>query len=42
VNGWAYSGDYTIVVRGDRFMIADRAKVGSLDELDRLLGSRQP
>ncbi len=42
VRGWAYTGgDYTIVVRGDRFMIAERAKVGSLDELDHLLGNRQ-
>ena len=42
VKGWAYSGgDYTIVVRGDRFMIAERAKLGSLDELDRLLGNQQ-
>ena len=30
-----------IVVRGDRFVIAERAKMGSLDELDRLLGDRR-
>ena len=30
VKGWAFTGgDDTIVVRGDRFMIAERAKVGS-------------
>jgi roadblock/LC7 domain-containing protein len=41
VKGWAYhGGDYSIVVRGDRFMIAERAKLGSLDELDRLLGKQ--
>jgi roadblock/LC7 domain-containing protein len=33
VKGWSYTGgDYAIVVRGDRFAIAERAKVGSLDE----------
>ena len=43
VTGWACTGgDYSIVVRGDRFVIAERAKLGSLDELDRLLGKRQP
>ena len=42
VKGWVYTGgDYSIVVRGDRFVIAERAKVGSLDELDRLLGDRR-
>jgi roadblock/LC7 domain-containing protein len=41
VKGWAYTGgDYLVVVRGNRFMIAERAKLGSLDELDHLLGSR--
>jgi roadblock/LC7 domain-containing protein len=42
VKGWAYTGgDYSIVIRGDRFMIAERAKLGSFDQLDRLLG-KQP
>lgn len=39
VEGWAFTGgDYMIGVRGDRFIFAERAKLGSLDELDRLLG----
>ena len=43
VKGWAFTGgEYMIVVRGDRFIIAERAKVASLDELDRLVGNRQP
>jgi roadblock/LC7 domain-containing protein len=43
LKGWAYTGgDYMIAVRGDLFIIAERAKLGSLDELDRLVGSRQP
>ena len=43
MKGWAYTGgDYMIAVRGDRFIIAERAKLSSLDELDRLAGSRQP
>ena len=38
VRSWAYSGgDYVIAVYGDRFMIAERARIGSLDELSRLL-----
>ena len=38
VQSWTYTGgDYVIVVYGDRFMIAERAKLGSLDELSRLL-----
>jgi hypothetical protein len=38
LRGWTYSGgDYVIVVHGDRFLIADRAKLGSLDELNRPL-----
>jgi roadblock/LC7 domain-containing protein len=41
--GWAYTGgDYMIMVRSDRFLIAERAKLGSLDELDRLMGGTQP
>jgi roadblock/LC7 domain-containing protein len=39
---WTYSGgDYLIAVYGDRFMIAERAKLGSLDELNRLLQAGQ-
>ena len=38
IHSWTYSGgDYVIVVHGDRFMVAERAKLGSLDELGRLL-----
>ncbi len=38
IKGWTYSGgDYAIAVRGDRFLIAERAKLKSLDELDRLV-----
>jgi hypothetical protein len=33
----ASGGDYVIVVHGDQFVIAERAKLGSLDELSRLL-----
>jgi len=40
---WTYSGgDYTITVHGDRFVIAERAKLGSLDELNRLMSAEQP
>jgi roadblock/LC7 domain-containing protein len=43
VKGWAVSGgDYTIAMRGDRFVIAARDKIGSLDEVSRLLGNGQP
>jgi roadblock/LC7 domain-containing protein len=39
--GWAFSGgDYTIAVHGDRFVIGESAKVGSFDELRRLLQER--
>ena len=38
MRSWTYTGgDYVIAVYGDRFMIAERAKIGSLDELSRLL-----
>ena len=38
VGSWTYSGgDYVIAVHGDRFLIAERARLGSLDELSRLL-----
>ena len=37
MKGWAYTGgDYMIAVRGDRFILAERAKLASLDELNRL------
>jgi roadblock/LC7 domain-containing protein len=40
VKGWAYTGgEYSILVRGDRFLIAERAKLGNFDQLDRLLGN---
>ncbi len=43
VRGWTYSGgDYVIAVHGDRFLIAERAKLGSLDDLDQLLRAGQP
>ena len=43
VHTWTYSGgDYVIAVHGDRFMIAEGAKLGSLDELSRLLRVGQP
>ena len=43
VHSWTYSGgDYVIAVRGDRFMIAEGARIGSLDELNRLLRAGQP
>ena len=43
VHGWTYSGgDYVIAMHGDRFMIAERARLGSLDELVRLLRAGEP
>ena len=43
VRSWTYSGgDYTITAHGDRFVIAERAKLGSLDELNRLMSAEQP
>ena len=42
VRSWTYTGgDYVIAVYGDRFMIAERAKIGSLDEMSRLLHAGQ-
>jgi roadblock/LC7 domain-containing protein len=42
VRSWTYAGgDFVIAVHGDRFMIAERAKIGSLDELNRLLRAGQ-
>jgi roadblock/LC7 domain-containing protein len=38
VRSWTYTGGvYVIAVHGDRFLIAERAKLGSLDELIRQL-----
>lgn len=38
VRSWTYTGGiYVIAVHGDLFVIAERAKIGSLDELSRLL-----
>ena len=38
VHSWTYSGgDYVIAVVGDRFLIAERAILGSLDDLSQLL-----
>jgi hypothetical protein len=37
-----HGGDYVIAVYGDRFLIADGAKLGSLDSLDHLLGASRP
>jgi roadblock/LC7 domain-containing protein len=43
VKTWTYSGgDYAIAVRGDRFLIAESATLGSLDELNRLVNKGQP
>jgi roadblock/LC7 domain-containing protein len=43
VRSWTYSGgDYVIAVYSERFVIAERAKLASLDELNRLLQARQP
>jgi roadblock/LC7 domain-containing protein len=42
MRSWIYSGgDHVIAVNGDRFLIAERARLGSLDELNRLLGAGQ-
>jgi roadblock/LC7 domain-containing protein len=43
MKSWSYSGgDYAVGVRGDQFLIAERAKLKSVDELDRLLRKDQP
>ena len=40
---WHYSGgDYVIVVHGDRFLVAEGARLGNLDELNELLRAGQP
>jgi roadblock/LC7 domain-containing protein len=43
VHSWTYSGgDYVIAVHGGRFLIAEGARLGSLDELSQLLRAGQP
>jgi roadblock/LC7 domain-containing protein len=43
VRSWTFTGgDYMIVVDGDRFLIAERAKLASLDDLSQLLHAEQP
>lgn len=43
LKGWSFrGGDYSIVVRGDRFVFAETKKVKSFDELRRLLGEENP
>jgi roadblock/LC7 domain-containing protein len=43
VHSWTdSSGDYAIAVIGDRFLIAERAKLGSLDDLSELLRAGTP
>jgi len=43
VHGWAASGGiYSIVVHGDRFVVAETDKGGSFDELRRLLQAGKP
>ncbi len=38
LHGWAFSsGDYTIAMHGDRFLVAQTAQVKSIDELQALL-----
>jgi roadblock/LC7 domain-containing protein len=38
LNGWAVSsGDFSFALHGNRFVIAETAKIGSFDELRRLL-----
>jgi roadblock/LC7 domain-containing protein len=37
-----HGGDYVIAVYGDRFLIAEGAKLGSLARLDHLLGTSRP
>jgi hypothetical protein len=43
VHSWHYSGgDYVIAVHGDRFLVAEGAKLRNLDELNELLRAGQP
>jgi hypothetical protein len=41
--GWTFTGgDYAIAVLGDRFLIGERKKIRSLDELHQMLQGGQP
>ena len=43
VHGWAASGgSYSVAVHGDRFVVVETDKVGSFDELRRLLQAAKP
>jgi roadblock/LC7 domain-containing protein len=43
LKSWTFSGgDYSIAVTGQRFVIAERAKIKSLDELGHLLHDQTP
>lgn len=43
VRSWTYLGGYYVIsVHGDRFVIAERAKLGSLDDRNQLLRAGQP
>jgi roadblock/LC7 domain-containing protein len=43
LKSWTFSGgDYSIAVTGQRFVIAETAKIKSLDELDHLLRDQTP
>lgn len=43
IKSWTVTGGaYAIAIRGDRFAIAERAKLGSLDELIRLTSDGEP
>jgi roadblock/LC7 domain-containing protein len=43
VRSWTFwGGDYVIAVHGDRFLVAERAKLESLDDLSQLLRAGQP
>lgn len=42
VRSWIYSGgDYVIIVYDDRFLIAEHDKLGSLNDLSKLLRARR-
>ena len=42
VRTWTYSGgDFAIAVHGDRFLVAEHAKIRSLDDLSQLLQAGQ-
>ena len=43
VKGWAVSsGDYLFAMHGDRFVLAETKKLGSIDELLDMLRRREP